>query len=53
MHRSTRNTAMCSLNDAINLPVSLRPRLLTLGRCHGTSGTRSQCAGVSEGQEMC
>ena len=39
MHRSTRNIAMCSLNDAINLPVSLRPRLLMFCRCHGTSGT--------------
>ena len=27
---------MCSLNDDLNLPVSLRPTSVTLGRCHGT-----------------
>ena len=27
---------MYSLNDALDLTVSLRPRLVTLGRCHGT-----------------
>ena len=26
---------MCSLNDDLDLPVSLRPRLVTVGRCHG------------------
>ena len=26
---------MCSLNDDLDLPVTLRPRLVTLGPCHG------------------
>ena len=29
-----KNIAMCSLNDDLDLPVSLRPRLVTVGRCH-------------------
>ena len=27
---------MCSLDDTVNLSASLRPRLVTLGRCHST-----------------
>ena len=38
---------MCSLDDDLNLSVSLRPRLVKLDRCHCTSGTRSLCAGIS------
>ena len=44
-----------SLNDALNLSVSFRPRLVTLGRCHGnqqrvanvTSQEDKECAQLS------
>ena len=30
------NSAMCHLNETLNIPVSLRPKLVRWGRCHGT-----------------